>query len=109
MDSIGDDNRKPKGRNFQRSYTPSNIDFLSIPEQNQIEHGLDEPAYIVNLNRIFGMLDALSEQIQCHDPLLAYELVNSALGRFWLMHHSDHSFSKLSEDQCWLLARRYWA
>jgi len=96
-------------RPFRRSYTPSNIDFLSIPQECAIDYGIFEAAFLININRLYGMMAALSEGIRLYDPLTAYEAVNASLLRFWNYHHSDMTIAFWSEECCWRIAKRYWA
>lgn len=92
-----------------KRYTPSNIDFLSIPGECKIDWGAEEYGFLLNINRIYGMMAAYSEPLQTQDPISAYLAVNEALRRFWLFHHSDFSIPTWDETTCWRIAHRYWA
>lgn len=109
MTSNSDDSRKEGEKTYRRAYTPSNITFLCIPEESLIDYGIFESGFLKNLNRIYGILAALSEPVQNHSPEFAYSLVNAALQRFWTFHHSDITIPFWSEECCWRIAHRYWA
>lgn len=91
------------------AYTPSNIDFLSIPAECLIKDwGASESDAILTINRIYGMTAALSGDLQALDPMEAYEAVNASLRRFWDAHHSDTTLPTWNERKCLKMAKQYW-
>jgi hypothetical protein len=91
------------------AYAPSNFDFFSLPAECLVKDWETQEANaILSINRIYGIMAALSGDLQVIDPMAAYDAVNASLRRFWDVHHSDLTIPLWTEEKCLKMARKYW-
>lgn len=95
---------------IRTTYTPSNMDFLNLPDECLIlDWGSSESNAIITINRIYGLMAALSGDLQVIDPMGAYNAVNASLRRFWDVHQADLTIPTWTEQKCLKMARKYWS
>jgi len=88
------------------TYVPYNLDFLSLPAECRVDWGSNETKAILNLNRVYGMIYSLGEDVE--DSESAQEQINKAINIFWGEHGEDLTIPDWTETYCWEMAWKYW-